>query len=297
MTLAAPPMADLTATATFALAGIVLVLAAATVALVLVTRASTAQARADSRAQLAVLKRQISTGYRPLLVDVLTTAPVPDDMGAQYDVSRSAGPDETARYPGPVVQTRFPGIQPRLFDPRSAFVLFEGEQIYISVPLRNVGRGLAVIDGGGVELTGPLVGAREYGAIQREHVPVGETTRVDLVMTHLSEQGSDLAGHWGMRGVAWQLTVPYCDFAREQRIVARLEIVCHGDDVSGPWLVERVEQESSRDQERQEQSPTADESASAAPSEPTDARRLLDVKHEPITDVWGNPARPRRRPR
>jgi hypothetical protein len=290
-------MADLTATATFALAGIVLVLAAATIALVLVTRAATAQARADSRAVLAAFRRQVGVGYRPLLIDVLTTAPVPDDMGAQYDVPRSAGPDETARYPGPVVQTRLPGIEPRLFDPRSVFVLFEAEQIYISVPLRNVGRGLALIDGGGAELTGALVGARGYGAVQREHVPVGETTRVDLVMTHLSEQGSDLAGHWGMRGVAWQLTVPYFDIAREQRTVARLEIVCHGDDVDGPWLVERVEQESRRDQPGQEPSLPTDELPTAPPAEQTEARRLLDVKHEPITDVWGNPARPRRRPR
>jgi hypothetical protein len=290
-------MADLTATATFALAAITLVLAVAVVALVLVTRRATAQARADSRAELAVVKRQISTGYRPLLVDVLINAPVTDDMGAQYDVARDAGPNEVARYPGPVVQTKLPGIEPRLFDPRSVFVLFEAEQIYVSVPLRNVGRGLAVIDGGGVELTGPLVGAREYGAIQREHIPVGETTRVDLVTTHLSQEGSELAGHWGMRGVAWQLTVPYCDFASEQRTVARLEIVCHGDDVDGPWLVERVEQESPRDAVGQERSLTAGEAPDAAPSEQADTRRLLDVKHEPITDVWGNPARPRRRPR
>ena len=297
MTLAAPPMADLTATATFVLAAITLVLAVAVIALVIATRTATARARADSRAALAVLRRQVGSGYRPLLVDVLMTAPVADDMGAQYDLPRNAEPNEAVRYPGPVVQTKLPGIEPRLFDPRSVFVLFEAEQIYISVPLRNVGRGLAVIDGGGVELTGPLVGAREYGAIQREHVPVGETTRVDLVVTHLSQEGSELAGHWGMRGVAWQLTVPYCDFAREQRTVARLEIVCHGDEVNGPWLVERVEQESPRDPLGQDQSLTAGEAPDAAPSEQTEARRLLDVKHEPITDVWGNPARPRRRPR
>jgi hypothetical protein len=114
-------------------------------------------------------------------------------------------------------------------------------------------------------------------------------------MTYLSQQERDLAGQLGMRGVAWQLTVPYCDFARAQRTVARLEIVCHGDDVTGPWLVERVEQESPRDQEGE--SHMASEPPDAAPAEKADTRRLLDVKHEPITDVWGNPRRPRRRRR
>ena len=303
--LAAPPMGDVTAVATLALAAITLALAAATVALVLVTRAGTARARADSRAELDVLKRQVASAYRPLLVDVLITAPAPDDMGARYDVSRGEGPNGTVRYPGPVIVTTLPGLEPRLVDPRSAFVLFEAGQIFLSVPLRNVGRGLAVIEGGRVELSGPLVGPHKDGAIQREHVPVGETTRVDLVVTYRTEQGSDLAAEVGMHGVTWQLTVPYCDFAGGQRTIVRLHIVCRGDDVNGPWVIERVEQESAHPEEESphdEHAPAPSdktgESPKAPPSTQIDPRRhRLDVKNEPVTDVWGNPNRPGRRRR
>jgi hypothetical protein len=82
---------DLTAIATLVLAGITVMLAAATVALVLVTRAGTAQARADARAEMGLLERQVGATYRPLLVDVITTASVPDDMGALYNVNWSQG--------------------------------------------------------------------------------------------------------------------------------------------------------------------------------------------------------------
>jgi hypothetical protein len=291
--------ADLTATATLILAGITLVLAAATVALVLVTRAGTAQARADARLELRMLERQVGSGYRPLLVDVLTTAAVPDDIGAQYEVDRNVEPNQTVRYAGPVIETKLPGMEPRWFDPRFVFVDLQAGRIFISVPLRNVGRGLAVIDGGDVELTGASLGSVRYRTIQRDHIPVGETTRVDLILTYLRQQAPDLAeqGHT-MRGVAWQLMVPYCDFAGEQRTVAHLRIVCRGDEVTGPWVVERVQQESAPDHEPQERRQTAGEVPDAAASpQPGGRRRLLDVKTEPVTDVWGNPNKPRRRKR
>jgi hypothetical protein len=237
------PSNDLAAIATLVLAGIALGLAFATVVLVLVTRAGTAQARADAKAELKVLERQVGSGYRPLLVDVIRTAPVSPDMGALYNVTRGQGPHATINEPGPVIDTEFPGHEPILFDPRTAFVWFEAGKIYVSVPLRNVGRGLAVIDDGGVEMTGPLFGTIEHRTSQRHHVPVAETTRIDLIAVYLSQQASDPPAST-LRGVLWQLAVPYCDFAGAQRTVARLELVCHGDDVNGPWLVERVEQES-----------------------------------------------------
>jgi hypothetical protein len=149
---------NLTAIATLVLAAITLALVFATIWLVLSTRAATDQARADANAELKVLERQVGAGYRPPLVDVLTSAPVPDDMGALYDVAWSQGPNATAHQPGPVIETKLPGMVARFFDPRTAFVRFQGGKIFLSVPLRNVGRGLAVIDGDGVELGGPLVG-------------------------------------------------------------------------------------------------------------------------------------------
>jgi hypothetical protein len=278
--------ADLTATATLILAGITLGLAVATVALVLVTRAGTAQARADARAELSVLKRQVGSGYRPLLVEVIATAPVPADMGALYNQTHSQGPNANAHEPGPVIETKLPGMEPRLFDPRAAFVLFQAGKIYLSVPLRNVGRGLALIDGGGVDLTGPMVGSLEYRTIQRAHVPVGETTRIDLITVYLKQKASDLAEPGRtMRGITWQVLVPYLDFAGEQRSVVRLQIICTGDDVNGPWLVERADQESPADQKA-----PRDE----VPAGPR-GRNRRGLGAQPVTDLWGNAPRPRRR--
>jgi hypothetical protein len=283
-------LADLTATATLILAGITLALAIGTVALVVVTRQGTTQAREHAKAELKVLERQVGAGYRPLLVDVLTAAPATPDMGAEMNVqARSRGQDVV--YSGPTVETKLPGIEPARFDPRMAFVLFQAGKIYLSVPLRNVGRGLAAIDGGGVELAGSMVGQLEYRTIEREHVPVGETTRIDLITVYLRQPASDLAeqGHT-LRGISWRLTVPYRDFAGEQRTVARLQIVCRGDDVNGPWLVERADQESSRDQEAMRPDAGLTEVSLA----PRNRRGLMG---QPVTDVWGNAPRPRRRNR
>jgi hypothetical protein len=198
--------------------------------------------------------------------------------------------------------TRFPGLEPRAFDPRTVFVAFEGGKIYVSVPLRNVGRDVAVIDDRGVELTGPLIGASEFRAVQRHHVPVGETTRVDFIAEYLSRQASDLVRQGlTMRGIAWQLAVPYDDFAGAQRTVAELQIVCRGDDVSGPWQVERVEQRSPHirpsphalESSRQEE-PGGDEPSERRPDAEPERR---GVRGERVVDLWGNPVRPRRRRR
>jgi hypothetical protein len=285
---------SLTPIATLVLAGITLALVFATIWLVLSTRAGTREARADAKAELKVLKRQVGAGYRPLLVDVLTSAPAPDDMGALYDVSRSQGPNATVHEPGPVIETKLPGMEARFVDPRSAFVLFQGGKIFLSIPLRNVGRGLAVIDGDGIELAGPLVGAREHRTIQRRHVPVGETTRIELITGALRWQDSyEAVPGRVMFGIAWQLAVPYRDFAGEQPTTARLQIVCRGEQVDGPWLVERADQESPHEDEPRigELPAAASVPQPAPPGQPSDAQR------PPVTDLWGKPIRPRPRRR
>jgi len=84
---------NLTAIATLVLAGITLALVFATIWLVLSTRGGTAEARADAKAELKVLERQVGSGYRPLLVDVLTIARAPEDMGGKRErVRPRAGP-------------------------------------------------------------------------------------------------------------------------------------------------------------------------------------------------------------
>jgi hypothetical protein len=283
---------NLTAVATLVLAGITLGLVFATTWLVLSTRAGTRQARADAQAELEVLERQVSAAYRPLLVDVLTSAPVPDDMGALYDVSWTQGTNATVHEPGPVIETKLPGMVARFVDPRRAFVLFEGGRIFLSVPLRNVGRGLAVIDGDGVELAGPRVGAREYRTVQRRQVPVGETTRIDLITGALPWQDSyEVVPGRVMFGIAWQLAVPYVDFAGQQRTTARLQIVCRGEQVDGPWIIERSDQESPREDEPPiRELPAAPSSPPPAPSD-----QASEAQRPAVTDLWGNPIR--RRPR
>jgi len=72
-------------------------------------------------------------------VDVIATAPVPDDMGALYNVDLSQAPNTTVVEPGPVIEKKLPGMEPRMFDPRTAFVLFQAGKIDLSAPLRNVG--------------------------------------------------------------------------------------------------------------------------------------------------------------
>ena len=291
---AAGPSDSLTAVATLVLSGITLSLVFATIWLVLSTRAGTDRARADAKAELKVLERQIGAGYRPLLVDVLPSAPVPDDMGALYDVTWSQGANATAHEPGPVIETKLPGMVARFFDPRTAFVLFQGGKIFLSVPLRNVGRGLAVVDCDGVELAGSLVGALEYRKIQRRHVPVGETTRIDLIAgAYRWDNSYEVVPGRVMFGVAWDLAVPYLDFGGEQRTTARLQIVSRGDQVDGPWVVERVDQKwSHEDEPRIRELPAA-----AVSPQPTEAGQSTDTKQEQVTDIWGKPIRPRRRRR
>jgi hypothetical protein len=199
--------ADLTATATPILAGITLCLMLATVGLVVATanlvtstRKAAAQAREASQRELKLLERQLESTYRPLLVDVLTEAPPLEDAGASSYTSGGV----------PLIQIVLPGMGMRMADPRFVFVLIEKGHVFISVPLRNVGRGLAVIDGGGVELGGAALGAMEYRTIRRYHVPVGESTRIDLIMGYRMNERISAPGE------VWTLTVPYADFAGEQ---------------------------------------------------------------------------------
>ena len=224
-----------------------------------------------TRAELELLSRKLSAGHRPVLVDVPVTAPVPADMGAED------GPA------GPTIDTSLPGIRPQRIDPRHPFVAFEGQKIFLSVPLRNVGEGPAVLDGGRVALTGPLIGELEYRALQRENVAVGETTRIDVI-------AAQAPGPVEERDILWELMVPYSDPDGELRTVAHVHIVCRGDDLSGPWLIEHVEQGSERGPELH-----GEDRAAYPQSEP--AARPTGVRGEPVVDLWGNPIQPRRRRR
>jgi hypothetical protein len=285
MTLVAPPSADLTATATLILAGITVALVVATIALVVATRAGNAQARADAGKELRLLRRQFSADRRPLLVDVLTTAPVPPDMGASENAEGTEGLHRVIRYPGPTIETRLPGFEARLIDPRTPFVAVQAGKIYVSVPLRNVGRGIAVIDGGSVAIEGPGVGVAEYRAVQRPHVPVNETTRVDLIIGYRHDEIDRHDEITTTEGIAWSLQVPYTDFAGEQPTAVVMTLVCRGEDLRGPWLVERVDQRSA----------LAPPSHATEPPETDEPERPVRAPQQ-ITDLWGNPIMKRGKP-
>jgi hypothetical protein len=237
-----------------------LVIAAITLALVIVAL----RLVVATRAELELVKRRLGAGHRPVLVDVPLTAAVPADMGA------TDGPA------GPTIETSLPGIRAHRIDPRRPFVAFEGQKIYLSVPLRNVGEGLAVLDGRHVALAGPLVGELEYRALHREHVPVGETTRIDLIAAQAPDPAEE-------RDITWELTILYSDPAGRWRTVAHVQIVSRDED----WLIERVEHESDHEPHRVER-PTP------APAEPAPRP---GVRGEPVVDLWGNPIQPRRRGR
>jgi hypothetical protein len=281
--------ASLTAIALLVLAAIMFTLVLAIVWLVVSIRAATGRAQASVTARLRAIERQVAAGYRPLLVDVLRNAPVPDGMGAVYDVASAQGPTAEGHGTGPVIKTSLPGMGARFVDPRTVFVLFEGGKIFLSVPLRNVGPGLAVIDGDGIELTGPLAGELEYRRIQRRHVPPAETTRIDLIVGESGSQNSDEAMSARAPMIAWELAVPYMDFAGEQRMIATFHIVCRGEQLDGPWLVEQVDQGPAPEDERQ----TRDRPGAASAPTPTTAGRPQGAKQQPLTDMWGNPIRPR----
>lgn len=244
-----------------------LVIAAITLALVIVAL----RLVVGTRAELELLRRKLGAGHRPVLADVPVTAPVPADMGAEE------GPA------GPTVETSLPGIRPQRIDPRRPFVAVEGQKIYLSVPLRNVGQGLAVLDRSRVALAGPLIGELEYRALHGEHVPAGETTRIDVIAARAPDPAEE-------REITWELSVPYSDSDGRHRAVAHVQMVCRGDEITGPWRIEHVEQESERAQE-----PYVEEGPAPPQAEP--APRPTGVRGEPVVDLWGNPIQPRRRTR
>jgi hypothetical protein len=237
-----------------------LVIAAITLVLVIVAL----RLVVATRAELELLRRQLGAGHRPLLLDVPVTAPVPSDMGEEEGPAAST------------IETTLPGIRSQRIDPRRPFVAIEGQKIYLSVPLRNVGGGLAVLDGGRVALAGPLIGELEYRALQRDHVPVGETARIDLIAAQAHDPAEE-------RDITWELTVPYSDTDGRWRTVAHVQIVSRDED----WLIERVEHESDHEPHRVER-PTP------APAEPAPRP---GVRGEPVVDLWGNPIQGRRRRR
>jgi hypothetical protein len=111
-------------------------------------------------------------------------------------------------------------------DWRRAYVDHAGASVYIAVPLRNVGAGLAVIERGHSELRGTGGGGKtildaepKSTYIHRERVAPGETMRILCVGKRLGD--GELT--------SLQVAVRYKDFLGGQTTVARVELEHAGE--------------------------------------------------------------------
>jgi hypothetical protein len=167
--------------------------------------------RETTAEQVAAARDEIDARHRPLFIEVSPTGPITPDMGAhrQPDINVAPGRE----IPMTITQ-RLPGLSSIEIDPRILFVRFEAASAFVSVPLRNVGRGLAVIDRDGLTLTGPTLGELQALLVRRVRVPDRETTRVTIRVAHaVGSRRLTPADQWCVR-------VPYVDFAGRQRTVA-----------------------------------------------------------------------------
>jgi len=133
------------------------------------------------------------------------------------------------------VPLSFPGGHEGNAEPRAAYVALSGPRINVSVLLRNVGNGLAVIHPMQVQLLGPRMLPQRAGewltVVERPRVPPGETTRILHAPTISATEMADYPWNLTMR-------VPYWDFAAEEGWVALiyLEQAYQGDPWSLRWI-------------------------------------------------------------
>lgn len=146
----------LVAWGTVGLGVVTLALVVATIRLVGHTRASSEIARAGVEAEV-----------QPILVDVPPSAEAPRDMAL----------DEHGQLKPFFLSFEHGGQPLDAIDPRAVSVTKNNADVFISVPLRNVGRGLAKLE----KATLPDIHCSGNPVIRRVIVPVGESTRVDFI--------------------------------------------------------------------------------------------------------------------
>lgn len=179
----------------------------------------------------AATEHQLEASRRPLLIDVAPFGPFYPDMGHR-DVERTTWTDtgEDLTIPAYEIRIILPDGENELIDPRQVYISITGDRLNVSIPLRNVGNGLAVLNVDEVRAIGAgtrrLIGCK----VQRERVPPGETTRI-----HCSHE-SAVGGKLGNRG-PYELAVPYRDFAGGQLTVP---LVCLDDIMDWHLSVKQV---------------------------------------------------------
>jgi hypothetical protein len=191
--------------------------------------------RETTAEQVAAARDQLDASHRPLMIEVMPTDPIPGDLDAHDDPNIVAAP-------GRVIPQRITlelsGAPDEEIEPCAVFVKLASGSAFVSVPLRNVGRGLAVIDNDGVSIEGPALGDRQAASVRRQRVPVGGTTRV-TIRAHFVI-GSDRL----TPDDRWLMAVPYTDFAGRQRTTATVVLSCLREP-DGPWHVVDAENSAS----------------------------------------------------
>jgi hypothetical protein len=180
-----------------------------------------------ARIAQAAAREQIEASHRPLLIEV------PPDGPVSYDplVIHPAGDV-------PRVRTEFPGGHVANLDPRQVYVHLDGPWASVAVSLRNVGRGLAVINPQEIRAVGERLGQMHSCQVSHERLPPGESTRV--LCTPRLIHGMAATYPW-----VWELFVPYRDFAGRQLTVAVIRLEQrHAED---PWHLWDVRQSAPED--------------------------------------------------
>ena len=199
------------------------------------TESEIAATREAAAHQVAAAQRQIAAGRLPYLIEVLPNGPIYSDMGARNNPNINTASDRRL-IPQTILLAFENARTPEEVDPRDVIVRLERGMAFISLSLRNVGRGPASMDEGAITVSGPpwLGQVKTRPRCQPARVPVGETTRLYIV--------SEYAGLSKMtQDDRWQLRIPYRDFAWEQPVVVQLTIGFVGSDAaSGDWFIRSV---------------------------------------------------------
>ena len=233
----------LTAWSTALLSATTFILAIATVALVRRTREGIREEQASARQDLeatreatrsaqAVAQRQIEATYQPVLVDVLPLGQTYSSMGAR--------PGTSDRELSTVLIDVSHRDHVEAIDPRRVWVHPSGDELLLSVPLRNVGQGLAVVDELRTTLRGKNLFEVKPQPAKPTRVPAGESTRINATCRVNPAQLILMM----IDGANWTLEVPYTDFIGGQRMVASVRIRSKPGSNYEPyaWFVADVQQ-------------------------------------------------------
>ena len=171
---------------------------------------------------------QLRASVRPLLVEVKPFAAPPADLGGHYE-------EESGRHG---YNLRFPdgyGIED--WDGRRPYVYSKaGEPLRVSVVIRNVGQGLALIADQEINLADEGVSTLSYRKVRYPRLPPGESTRVNVVCeARRNNQQAPLT-----------VKIPYTDLSGVHREVAKVRLEYQPsksrtrDDTGHAWYVSDV---------------------------------------------------------